>query len=138
MRSDDEIVARIEAVKGNDWMGTQITELIVRLPFERAQPYLKPEAKPEEWEVKPRDRESLLAEMLDYMPFAWDKANNERGLSAGRSMDHFSAWVWLAGDDLGDLTKYSFYGKDNLCRICKQYGWDAGQWDDGRRVNTSE
>lgn len=138
MRTDDEILARIEAVKAEDWMGTQISDLIVRLPFAKAQPYLKPEATEDDWKVMPRDRESVLAEMLDYMPFAWDKANNERGLSAGRSMDHYSAWVWLAGDDLGDLREYQFYGKDNLRRICAHYGWDADQWDDGRRVNTSE
>ena len=135
MRTDEEILARIEAVKADDWMGTQTSDLIVRLPFEKAQPYLKPEAKAEDWKIAPRDRDALLAEMLGYMPFAWGKANNERGLSAGRSMDHYSAWTWLAGDDLGDLRGYSYYGKDNLCRICKHYGWDASQWDDGVRTN---
>ena len=135
MRSDEEILARIESVKEDDWLGTQLSDLLIRLPFEKARPYLKPEATPEDWPVKPRDRDSVLAEMLSYMPFAWGKANNGRGLSAGRSMDHYSAWVWLAGDDLGDLTQYEFYGKDNLVRICKHYGWDAGQWDDGVRVN---
>ena len=132
MRTNDEILARIEAVKANDWMGTQISDLVVRLPFAKALPYLKPEVKEDDWEVMPRDRETVLAEMLDYMPFAWDKANNERGVSASRSMNHYSAWVWLAGDDLGDLTQYQFYGKDNLRRICKHYGWDVSQWENGQ------
>lgn len=138
MRTDDEILSRIEAVKENDWMGTQIGDLIVRLPFDKARPYLKPEVTEADWKPTSRDRDALLAQMLDYMPFAWEKANNERGLSAGRSMDHYSAWVWLAGDDLGDLQEYEFYGKENLRRICQQYGWDADQWDDGRRVNSSD
>ena len=138
MRTDDEILSRIEAVKENDWMGTQIGDLIVRLPFDKARPYLKPEVTEADWKPTSRDRDALLAQMLDYMPFAWEKANNERGLSAGRSMDHYSAWVWLAGDDLGDLQKYEFYGKENLRRICQHYGWDADQWDDGRRVNSSD
>ena len=135
MRTDDEILARIETVKGDDWIGVQVSDLLCRLPFEKARPYLEPEATPDGWKIAGRDRESLLAKMLDYMPFAWEKANNGRGLSADRSMDHYSAWVWLAGDDLGDLTKYRHYGKDNLCRICKHYDWDASQWDDGVRTD---
>ena len=135
MRTEEMILARIEAVKSSDWMGTQVSDLVARLPFERAKPYLKPDVTTDEWKQGPRDRESLLAEMLVYMPFAWEKANRGRGLSAERSMDHFSAWVWLAGDDLGNLGEYQFYGKDNLVRICAHYGWDAKQWDDGERVN---
>lgn len=77
MRTDDEILARIEEVKADDWIGWQTSNLIVRLPFEKAKPYLKPEAKAEEWKISPRDHDALLAEMLDYMPFAWEKANNE-------------------------------------------------------------
>ena len=86
--------------------------------------------------IVPRDRASVVAGMLEYMPFAWKKANDGRGLSAARSMSHFAAWTWLAGDDLGDLTEYEFYGKDNLVRICEHYGWDPKKWDDGRRVNS--
>ena len=50
-------------------------------------------------------------------------------------MCHYMAWVWLAGDDLGDLTDYQYYGKDNLVKICDHYGWDSSQWDDGERTN---
>lgn len=135
MRTDEEIVARIEAVKNEDWLGTQTRDLLVCLPLDKAAPYLKPEFTANEWKQRPRDRDALIARMLDYMPFAWEKANNERGLSASRSMDHYSAWIWLAGDDLGDLHRYNYYGKDNLRRICEQYGWDHRQWDDGVRTN---
>ena len=135
MRTNEEIHARIEAVKADDWMGTQRSDLIQRLPFEEAKRYLKPEVTSDEWNHLPRDRESLVAEMLKYMPFAWEKANGRRGLSAGRSMGHYTSLTWLAGDDLGNLGDYQFYGKDNLRRICDFYGWDADQWDDGERVN---
>lgn len=70
---------------------------------------------------------------IGYMPFAWDKANNGRGFSASRSMSHYQAWIWLAGDDIGDLSEYDSYGKDNLVKICKHYGWDHSQWDNGVR-----
>ena len=138
MRTDEEILARIEARQPEDFFGFEITDLLIRLPFEKAAPYLSDEARAAggaEWKVQPRDRESVLKEMLEYMSFAWDKANNCRGLSAGRSMCHYMAWVWLVGDDLGDLTEYEFYGKDNLVKICQHYGWDSSQWDDGERTN---
>lgn len=135
MRTDAEIVARIEDRKADDFFGFETSDLIVRLPFEAAKPYLKDGAPSDDWKQLPRDRESLLKEMLDYMPFAWEKANNERGISASRSMSHYMAWAWLAGDDFGDLLTYEYYGKENLTRICEHYGWDAKQWDDGVRRN---
>ncbi len=135
MKTPEEIVARIIEVQPNDWLGTQQVDLVGMLPFEHAKQFLKPEIKPEGWKPNEYTRESIVATMLDYMPFAWDKANNCRGISAGRSMEHYSSWVWLAGDDLGDLTEYEHYGKENLIKICELYGWDHTQWDDGERTN---
>ena len=135
MRTDQEIIDRINARKEADFFGFELTDLLIRLPFELAKPFLNPDVKGEDWKVQPRDRDSVLKEMLEYMPFAWGKANNCRGLSAVRSMCHYMAWVWLVGDDLGDLTDYQYYGKDNLVKICNHYGWDSSQWDDGERTN---
>lgn len=135
MRTDEEILERIKAVESRDWMGVQRGDLVGVLPFATAKPFLKDGVTEGEWKPGGRERDDVLARMLYYMPFAWDKANNERGLSAGRSMDHYASWVWLLGDDLGDLTDYNFYGKDNLVRICEMYGWDHKQWDDGERSN---
>ena len=134
-RTNEEILQRINALRESDFFGFQTGDLIARLPFEDAKQYLKPEVSADEWKEAPRDRESLLREMSEYMEFAWGKANDGRGISAARSMAHYAAWVWLAGDDLGDLNNYSYYGKDNLCRICAHYGWDSSLWDDGVREN---
>jgi hypothetical protein len=137
MRTNEEIVSRInernELVL--DLLGAETGDLMMRLPFEIAKQFLDGSVNVGDWSVLPRDRDSLVAEMLDYMPFAWDKANDCSGLSASRSMSHFMAWTWLAGDDFGDLLNYEFYGKDNLVRICEHYGWDANKWDDGERTN---
>lgn len=134
-RTDAEILARIKEIDGRDWMGIEFRDLVIRLPFDAAKPFLKDGAQEDAWKVRPRDRDSLVAEMLDYMPFAWEKAIDGLGLSACRSMSHYAAWTWLAGDDLGDLADYKYYGKDNLVRICQHYGFDASQWDDGVRHN---
>jgi hypothetical protein len=138
-RTDKEIIDRIKAIEEKDFLGFERTDLLCRLSFNAAKEFRKPNITESEWgEISPRDRESILAEMLDYMPFAWEKANNKRGISAGRSMSHYSAWTWLIGDNdfFGDLQDYEFYGKDNLIRICEKYGWDHSQWDDGVRENS--
>lgn len=137
MRTDDEILARIEARKEEDFFGFELPDLLIRLPFEKARPHVSDEITEAGWTTLPRDRDSVLKEMHEYMSFAWDKANNCRGLSAGRSMCHYMAWVWLVGDEevFGDLTDYQYYGKDNLVKICNHYGWDSSQWDDGERTN---
>ena len=138
MRTDEEILERIKSVKEYDFFGFESSDLILRLPFNTAKQFLKDDATEEGWEILPRDRGSLLQEMEKYMSFAWEKANNCRSISAMRSMSHYSAWTWLAGDDLGDLNEYQYYGKDNLVRICEHYGWDSSQWDDNRRVNNED
>lgn len=135
MRTDEEILKRIEQIKDRDWLGFERNDLIMRLSFESAKQFLSEGTTKDDWNPLPKDRESLLNEMLGYMSFAWDKANGGRGLSAGRTMNHYSAWIWLAGDDLGDLNNYQYYGKDNLCKICDYYGWDSSKWDDGVRIN---
>ena len=92
MRTDAEILARISERSNIDFFAWEANDLIVRLSFDVAKPMLKEDAKPEEWTVKPRDRDAVLAEMLEYMPFALEKANEQRGISAGRSMHRFMAW----------------------------------------------
>lgn len=130
IRTPEEIVARIEVMQDDDDLtGTGMMELVARLPFSFAKPYLNDNAVEDGWTPLTLSREDLLARMLDYMPFAWGKVQKRRGLSANRSMAHFSAWVWLLGDDLGDLMDYDDYGRANLIRICNHYGWDYSQWE---------
>ena len=78
-------------------------------------------------------------DMAEYMEFAWGKANGKRGLSAGRSMDHFSIWLWLDGeDDLAQSIRqeYEFYGKPQLVQICAYLELDPSKWDNGIRENS--
>lgn len=136
MRTQQEILERIKGL--NDVLGFQECDLISYLTFENARPFLKDGTTEKEWAPEELTREGILKRMLEYMPFAWEKANGFRGLSAGRSMAHYTAWVWLLGDEevFGDLEDYEYYGKDNLVRICEHYGWNPDQWDDGVRRNS--
>lgn len=138
MRTEKEILQRIQEIRDQDFFGTQIGDLVEFLSFDNAKKFLKDGTEQKDWEderVK-NDRDTILKKMQEYMSFAWGKANNCRGLSAARSMDHFTTWIWLLGDDLGNLSDYEFYGKDKLVSICEKYGWDHSQWDDGVRSNT--
>jgi len=142
MHTQQEILTRIEKRKPDDFFGFEVSEYIDFLDFEHARPFLVAGATAEVWakQQKPNTREAVLAVMLEYMPFAWEKANNCRGISANRSIAHFVAWTWLAGDDEFsrevESTRHEFYGKPALIKICERYGWDWKQWDDGVRTNT--
>lgn len=137
MKTESEILARIEARKEGDMFGFEWPYYLSSLSFEAAKPYLNPEATGDDWKVKTLDE--IRAEAIDYMPFAWEKANNCRGLSAARSISHFQAWLWLLGADhawVDGLGRYRHYGKDKLVEICNYLGLDSKQWDDGIRINS--
>lgn len=138
MRTQQEIVNRIDALKDNDFMGFQRSDLLSCLDFEHAKPFLKEGVTADQWQAESCEPEAVKARMLEYMPFAWEKANGCRGISASRSMSHYSAWIWLLGDEdyFGDLQFYQHYGKSNLIMICKRYGWEHQKWDDSVRVNS--
>jgi len=141
MRTAKEILERLSIIKLRDWLGTKRMDLILALPFSEAGDFIKPGVTEQAWNeaghVDYLTDETIKAMMLDYMPYAWEKANTFRGLSAARTLDHFTTWVWLLGDDeaLGSFEDYNHYGKDILVRICEYYGWDHSQWDDGVRLD---
>jgi hypothetical protein len=141
-RTSEEILARLKEIEGSDFFGFQRSDLIDYLPFNEARPFLKEGVTADQWAqvMKSRDAESIKARMLEYMPFAWDKANNCRGLSAARSVEHMKAWLWLLNDPLGDRLDdlYQHYGKPCLRAICENYGWYWRQWDDGKWRNDED
>lgn len=136
IRTLDDIAARIKVIDAgkSDWAGFEREDLVTRLDFTRAKPYLKDEVKADEWEP---DDEDLYFKMCDYMEFAWGKANDERGLSVGRTLAHYSAWLWLVGNEklAEEIRDYQAYGKPQLIMICEFLGLDATKWDDGVRTN---
>lgn len=142
MRTQDEIVKKIHDLKDDDFFGYKRSDLIDFLDFEHAKEFLKPEAVELEWNEhrsEPVD-EVIIEQIKKYMPFAWDKANNCRGLSASRSIEHMEAWLWLLNDarlqDDFDAMEYEHYGKEKLIVICQHLKFDWEALDDGVRTNT--
>ena len=67
--------------------------------------------------------EEAAQDFLDYMNFAWGKAQNKRGLSAARSIEKLAMWLWLLNrEDLAAIIKheslYEPYGAPALIKIC--------------------
>jgi hypothetical protein len=136
-RTQEEILKRIADIEKDDLFGFQTGDLIKFLTFENAKPHLVDGANKDDW-VQVTDPVKCIK---DYMEFAWDKANNCRGLSAGRSVEHMKAWLWLDGKD--ELVEkmdslYRYYGKPCLHAVCVEYGIDWEKLDDNRWVNNED
>ena len=128
VRTQEEILKRFESV--DDLFGTQKGDLICYMSFENAKQFLKEdyvkevESGQKEWNISISPKERIL----DYLEFAYSKAENQRGLSASRSMLHFKTWIWL--DDkkfydeiIYDIENYTNYGLSVLDKISKHYGF---------------
>ena len=133
MKTQEEIVDRIRETM--TVMGFEREMLFKALDFEHAEEFLKPGVTEEVWPCGLASDKDVKEAMLDYMPFAWEKANNCRGISAYRSMCHYRNWLWLLGVDDIDVMDYEYYGKPELVKICERFDWDHAQWDDGVRKN---
>lgn len=133
MRTQEEIVSRINGLK-NDFFGFETSDLVNFLTFENAKPWLKEDVGPEKFKTETMTPKEVMA---DYMEFAWEKANDKRGLSAARSMIHYHTWLWLDGNEelSREMLEYNCYGKENLIKVCQYLGLDHSKWDDGVREN---
>lgn len=135
MKTYEEIIARINERQSRDIFGFEASDLMGYLPWDRVKQFLKPNAQESDWKPLPRDKDAVTAQILAYMPFAWEKANNCRGLSASRSLSHMAAWLWMIEVDI-PLENYTHYGKPQLRAICEHFKWDWRQWDDGHWMNS--
>ncbi len=143
MKTDQEILARIEEVADKDWMGTQRGDLVVRLPYDLAKQYLRDDANmdADKWNTAVKELQAPMDLIKDYLEFAWDKANNCRGLSAGRSLEHILTWLWLEGYD--KLVKehfetYDMYGKLQLVIASSLVNFDWAAHDNKRWANDED
>lgn len=92
MRTDEEIIARIREVADRDLLGYERSDLLQALDYDKyaevAESLGFTVIDRESFGQPVRNREQLIEQMKDYMPFAWDKANSKRSISAWRSMSH--------------------------------------------------
>lgn len=128
MRTQEEILARFKKV--DDLFNTQKVDLIDYMTFENAKPYLqedyvlKVDSGEEKWDMNDDPKK----EILEYLDFAYEKAEGERGLSASRCMAHFRTWIWLDDDKFYNeiihlIDNYTDYGIPALDKISEHYGY---------------
>lgn len=135
--TQDEILARYNTVASRDMFGFESDEYLSYLDDKHLRPLLNQEAAGGQiGQPLELNREKIVAKMRDYINFAWEKANDERGISASRSVLHYVAWTWLAGDrefsaeiERMGIEDYAPYGKPILRRIEEFYGWGTREND---------
>jgi len=144
MKTQQQIKERIAFLDQNarDFFGFQRGDLLEFLDFSDAQPYLKEGVTEAEWStIQQRlSQDNIVRLISDYMPFAWEKANNCRGLSAMRSLEHMKTWLWLNDEEdlLPKLENYTHYGKPQLRMICEYYAIPWRSLDNGNWTNEED
>ena len=123
MRTQDEIVARAMDDPGDN-LGFGREVLAGYIDAVHIKPLLEEGADLEKWEADEPTGENVLRDMKVYMKFAWEEAQDHRGLSANRSVIKLKAWLWLLGDEgLVDGVDYAQYGAPILHKVCERYGF---------------
>lgn len=132
LRTQEEIVEKLDDTTIERFMDFTPDVLVPALEWEFAKKYLKEDyvEKVEKGEEKfeyTSDIKTIVQEFLDYMVFAWGKAQDERGLSASRSINKLSAWLWLLNREdlvntIEDNNLYNPYGSPALIEVCNQLG----------------
>ncbi len=149
MRTERDIINRVKDIAEDDFFKWQSNDLLYYVSWDcLLEVRDEKEAKATQAEWAERPAQNLKDEIIEYLPFAWDKANNCRGISSSRSIEHLLAWAWLHSDALYEgLTnvEYEFYGKPQLVFISEAFNvdWkelDNGQWgnDEGFQSNRDE
>lgn len=144
MRSQEEIVARFSDRKKEDVLGFEVSEYACALDRAHLQPFL--EGTLAEWEPSLRTTEDVLEKMKGYIDFAYNKVENERSISAERSVLHYIAWLWLIDNtelcarvEHEYATNYHDYGRNILDMIADHYGWPkTARVEDGMPPRNAE
>ncbi len=138
MRTTQEIIRYYR--NHSDFFGFTGEVLIPYLSEDEVKPFLKEGTDLTEWKQQPLTREYVIAEMRQYMEFAWGKVEDHRGISASRSVEKMRAWLWLLEDEdtrafADDEWHYAQYGAPILKKICEVYGFPIPDGDDIRNMS---
>lgn len=130
-RAQKEILDRFndEELHLGDFFSAQKEDLICYMTFNNAKQFLKEDfvKKVDNGKEKWKKYSNPKKEILDYLDFAYMKAEDERGLSACRSLLHLKTWIWLEDKEFYDkiideIENYYDYGLPVLKKISKHYG----------------
>ena len=80
---------------------------------------IKEEYRGDNFPTAPYTKEHVIEQMKDYVEFAVEKWEGQRGLSVQRANHHFHTWCWLLGEEYFD--KYITNGNQNLPDFYRQF-----------------
>jgi hypothetical protein len=143
MRKQEEIAEKCKTF-GESLIGSMVvSDLLVYLDFEHAKEFLKEGITAADWNGdgdedaigRQYTRENVLKEMADYVCFAFEKMDGQRGISSARAIAHYQCWLFLLGEEdehaarLIELAEYvDGYGQGFMHEVCDAYGFVKPEW----------
>lgn len=77
----------------------------------------------------PFTEENVLKQLKEDVEFGWEKACNQRGISAGLMHDVVEAWCKVLENGLAGSLDYSPYGKPLFMAVAEKYGFVLAEED---------
>ena len=72
----------------------------------------------------PFTRDNILIQLKSDVEFGFEKALNQRGISAGMMCEVVKMWNWILEEGLEDLDDYPMYGLPVFKATAVKYGFD--------------
>jgi len=118
-------IEQIVAYKSETLDGRDISRLAEYIPLEywpKVGLTLREGVDPASVIIRPLVRENVLKNLANDLDFAFEKALNKRGLSAGMMYQVVKMWMWVLDDELADFEEYAQYGLPLFKAVAIKYG----------------
>jgi hypothetical protein len=144
-RTSAEIAAQLRTVQAakTDRHGIESSRYLDALRYADAREWLVPTVTEEAWEASPsriHSVEEAWKAAVDYLPFAWAKANEGSLNSADRSVAHYRGLAWLLNAPAPLQAKLAaeptFCGKPQLVAVSEWLGVSWQELDDPKGWRT--
>lgn len=76
------------------------------------------------WKAKEFSKENVIAQLKKDVDFGFQKALDQRGLSASAMYQVVKMWLWVLEDELQDFESYAQYGLPLFKAVAVKYGFD--------------
>jgi hypothetical protein len=83
-----------------------------------------------DWEPSEYTKENVIEQLKSDVEFGFEKALNQRGISAFLMYETVLMWMWVLEDDLQHHSDYPQYGLPLFKAVAIRYGFDNPIGDD--------
>jgi|SRR6188508_455572 len=130
--------------KSNTIDGRDLNRLAQFIPFNMLSSFgleAKEGVTEESWNSKVIEfsKENILKQLESDVSFGFEKALNQRGLSAGMMYEVVSMWNWVLEEGLENFNSYSYYGLPLFKATANKYGFpDEIEGEEGDEYHFNE